>query len=64
VLLWPDQLGELSVMRRMLNRRRGGEGERITENTLIRVAVALLLSRSADLTGTTEDGLRKSLGLR
>jgi hypothetical protein len=26
--------------------------------------VALLLSRSADLTGTTEDGLRKSLGLR
>jgi hypothetical protein len=51
-------------MRRMLNRRRGGEGERITENTLIRVAVALLLSRSADLTGTTEDGLRKSLGLR
>ena len=63
VLLWPDQLGELSVTRRMLNKRRGSEGERITDNTLIRVAVALLLSRSADLAGTTEDELRASLGL-
>ena len=63
VLLWPDQLGELSVSRRMLNRKRGGAGERITENTLIRVAVALLLSRSAELSGTTEDDLRRSLGL-
>ncbi len=63
VLLWPDQLGELSVTRRMLNRRRGSAGERITENTLIRVAVALLLSRSGELAGTTEEELRASLGL-
>ena len=63
VLLWPDQLGELAVTRRMLNRRRGSAGERITENTLIRVAVALLLSRSGELAGTTEEELRASLGL-
>lgn len=63
VLLWPDQMGELSVVRRVLNRRRGGAGERITENTLIRIGVALLLSRSADLSGTTEEELRRSLGL-
>ena len=63
VLLWPDQLGELSVTRRMLNNRRGSAGERITDNTLIRVAVALLLSRAVDLAGTTEDELRASLGL-
>jgi len=63
VLLWPDQLGELSVTRRRLNRQRSGTGERITENTLIRVGVALLLSRAAELAGTTEDELRRSLGL-
>ena len=63
VLLWPDQLGELSVVRRALNRRRAGAGERLTENTLIRVAVALLLSRAGDLAGVTEDDLRRSLGL-
>ena len=47
----------------MLNRNRGGAGERITTNTLIRVAAALLLSRSQDLAGTTEEELRRSLGL-
>ena len=56
-----DQLDELARLRRLLNRQRRGEGERITENTLIRVAVDLLLSRSADLRGATEDELRKSV---
>ena len=56
-----DQLDELARLRRLLNRQRRGEGERITENTLIRVAVDLLLSRSADLRGTTEDRLRESV---
>ena len=41
-----DQLDELARLRRTLNRQRGGEGERITENTLIRVAVDLLLARA------------------
>ena len=63
LLIWPDQITSLSILARVLNRNRDAAGERITSNTLIRVAVALLLSRSQDLAGTTEDELRRSLGL-
>ena len=56
-----DQLDELARLRRALNRQRGGEGERITENTLIRVAVDVLLARAGKLQGSTEDELRKSV---
>ena len=63
LLIWPEQITNLSILARVLNRNRGGAGERITSNTLIRVAVALLLSRSQDLAGTTEEELRRSLGL-
>lgn len=63
LLIWPDQITQLSIQARVLNRTRGGVGERITQNTLIRVAVALLLSRAQDLAGTTEEELRQSLGL-
>ena len=56
-----DQLDELARLRRALNRQRGGEGERITENTLIRVAVDMLLGRADRLRGSTEDELRKSV---
>ena len=56
-----DQLDELARIRRTLNRQRGGEGERITENTLIRVAVDMLLGRADRLRGITEDELRKSV---
>ena len=63
LLIWPDQITNLSVLARVLNRNRGGAGERITTNTLIRVAAALLLSRAQDLAGTTEEELRRSLGL-
>ncbi|MGH3181141.1 MAG: hypothetical protein ACRDOE_04430, partial [Streptosporangiaceae bacterium] len=56
-----DQLDELAKLRRGLNRQRGGEGERITENTLIRVAVDLLLTQAAKLHGATEDELRNSV---
>jgi hypothetical protein len=62
LLIWPDQVTSLSVLARVLNRNRRSTGERITINTLIRVAVALLLSRSQDLAGTTEEELRRSLG--
>jgi hypothetical protein len=51
------------VVRRTLNRARSGAGERITENTLIRIGVSLLLSRASELRGTTEEELRQSLGL-
>jgi hypothetical protein len=61
VLLRPGQLDELTALRRIVNRRRNGAGERITENTLIRVAVDLLLASESQLSGTTEDELRESL---
>ena len=64
-LLWPRQLNELTVLRRVLNRRKPkGEGERITENTLIRLAIDLLLANAGQLRGSTENELRRSLGLR
>ncbi len=61
--LRPDQYNRLSGISRSLNRARAGAGERITENTLIRVAIDLLLQREADLAGSTETELRRSMGL-
>jgi len=58
-----DQFSRLTELSRGLNRQRQGRGERITENTLIRVAIDLLLARSVDLAGATEAELRNSLGL-
>lgn len=58
-----DQYSRLTELSRELNRQRQGQGERITENTLIRVAIDLLLARSIDLAGATEAELRNSLGL-
>jgi hypothetical protein len=58
-----DQADELARLTRRINRSRRGAGERITDNTLIRVAVDLLLERSAHIAGTTEDELRESLTL-
>ena len=42
--LRPDQLDALTALARKLNRERKGKGERITENTLIRWAVDMLLT--------------------
>lgn len=58
-----DQLEALNTITKGLNRKRRGKGERLTDNTLIRVAVDLLLSRADELQGTTEEELRQSLGL-
>jgi len=62
------QVSALSDLTRALNeaRRGGGRsgvGERITDNTLVRVAVDLLLQDPRRLRGTTEDELRASVGL-
>lgn len=57
------QADELSRLVRTLNRARCGQGERITDNTLIRVAIGLLMERVADLRGVTEAELFQSLGL-
>jgi len=45
--LRPDQLDALTALARRLNRERRGRGERITENTLIRLAVDALLANEA-----------------
>jgi len=58
-----DQADALAQLTRRLNRARSGGGERITDNTLIRVAVDVLLARSDRLAGTTETELRDSLTL-
>lgn len=61
--LRPDQLTRLTEETRRLNRAKGSGGERITENTLIRVAIDLLLERSHQLAGATEEELRNSVSL-
>jgi hypothetical protein len=58
-----DQLAALTATSRRLNKRRRGRGERITENTLIRVAIDLLLEKDDALGGFTEEELRDSVGL-
>lgn len=63
-----QQVADLANLTRALNEaRRGGArsgtGERITDNTLVRVAVDLLLQDPRRLRGTTEDELRASVGL-
>ncbi len=55
------QYDDLTDLARRLERRRGtNQGERITENTLIRVAIDLLLERASRLEGISEEEIRKS----
>lgn len=61
--LHADQADELTVLATKVQRARREKGERITDNTLIRVAVDLLLKRQKELVGSTEDELRVALGL-
>lgn len=58
-----DQADELSGLARKLSRSKSSPGERITDNTLIRVAIDLLLSQKGSLEGESEAELRKSIGL-
>jgi len=57
-----DQADDLARLTRRLNRARRGAGDRITDNTLIRVAIDLLLQQSDRLAGSTESELRNSVG--
>lgn len=61
--LHADQADELTALASKVQRARTKKGERITDNTLIRVAVDLLLERQKELVGSTEDELRLALGL-
>jgi hypothetical protein len=57
-----DQYVALSRLVRILARRRTDRsGPRLTENTLIRIAIDLLLSRADRLIGNTEPELRESV---
>lgn len=58
-----DQIESLTLRARKLSRKKATTEQRITDNTLIRVAVDLLLAREGDLAGTSEAELRKSVGL-
>jgi hypothetical protein len=61
--LRPEQVTSLNVKARELNKTKDPDADRITDNTLIRVAVDLLLARAGDLAGGDEALLRKSVGL-
>lgn len=56
-----DQYVELSNLARALMRDRVSRRERIAENTLIRVAIDLLLARRDQLRGSDEGELRRSM---
>jgi hypothetical protein len=57
----PDQSEDLAALRRRLLRGRVDRSERITDNTLLRVAVDLLLAHAEKLAGDTEDDLAASV---
>lgn len=57
----PDQSAALSVLAENVMARRETRTERLTENTLIRVAIDLLLAHAAALHGSTENELRASV---
>ncbi|MDQ3318399.1 MAG: hypothetical protein M3522_13850 [Actinomycetota bacterium] len=60
-----DQVDSLALVARRINRQKPSRGgERITENTLIRVAVDWLLSQEAHVGGSTEEEIRRSLSVR
>ena len=60
--LTEHQYAELTSLARRLNRQRGRRaGERITENTLIRAAIEVLLTQAGQLHGETEAELVDSL---
>jgi hypothetical protein len=57
-----DQIDALAIKARQINRNKTDTGlERITDNTLIRIAVDLLLEQKDKLWGNTEEELRNSV---
>jgi len=66
--VYEEQADALTILARRVNAGRRLQdgtmtGERITDNTLLRVAIDLLLERSEELRGTTEAEIAASLGL-
>jgi hypothetical protein len=61
VRLPSEHIDELTRLVRRLNRQRKGKDERITENTLIRIAVSLLVDFGEQIKGNNEEELLYSL---
>lgn len=61
VRLRGDQLDALAQMTRHVAAARTERSERITENTLVRVAIDLLMDHAGQLHGNTETELRQSV---
>ncbi len=61
VALRPEQRDQLAELARELQAARTSKEERITANTVVRVAVDYLLAHQEDLAGNTEDELRQSI---
>jgi hypothetical protein len=60
VRLRSEQIDALAALSKALNRSRKSQGERITENTLIRIAIDLLLTHG-EISGTTEEEIKNNL---
>jgi hypothetical protein len=60
-LLRPDQLVDLAALARYQIKQRRLRVERITENTLVRIAIDLLLDNQDLLDGSTEAELAESI---
>ena len=58
-----DQQTGLTALARRLGGAKTTGGERITENTLIRISIDLLLAHEGKLAGEDEVSLRRSIGL-
>jgi len=56
-----DQADALAQLTRDRSRDRTDRSERVTDNTLIRIAIDLLLAHADQLHGDTEDELRESV---
>ena len=56
-----DQQNQLTLQARRLNRVKTAAGARITETSLIRVAVDLFLAQADRAVGDDEDAIRKSI---
>ena len=59
--LRPDQLAALGDLRRRVAANRSDKTERITDNTLLRLAVDLLLQSAHRIEGDTEEQMRRFL---
>lgn len=62
VRVYSDQVLALTTLRLRINKGKKGS-ERVTDNTLIRTAIDLLLERQDNIGGVTENEIRASCGL-